>query len=108
MGNLERNEQRRLTRLHHAKTLLYNPALSKDVGQVLQASCSLPALKRPCGEQTPAMKLLNRRVDVNRLKRCRSETLHKVKADATTLLNTQKLDLGDVVDDIQVFEATHI
>lgn len=108
LENLERSEQRRLTRLQHAKTLLHNPALSKDVGQVLQASCSLPSLQRPCGDQTPAMKLLNRRVDVNRLKKCRSQILHKVKEDNTMLFKTKKSDLGAVVDEIRLFEATHI
>jgi len=68
LESLELNEQRRQSRLRQAKALLQTKSLSKEVSQKLQASCSLPELNDPCGEQTSVLQLLNRRVDVNRLR----------------------------------------
>jgi len=107
---IEQNEQRRLDRLKLNKSLLQTRSISRDVGRRLQASCSLPEIKNPCGapgQQTDALKLLNRRVDVNRLKKCRSELIQKQKSKATKLLNEKNMHLEEVMDDMRRFDEKH-
>jgi len=108
LESLEMNEQRRRSRLHQAKTILQSKSLSKEVSQRLQASMSLPNLEEPCGEQTPVFELLNRRVDVNRIKRCRSEAFAMQKAQVVKQAVTVGPELKELVDDIARFEDDNL
>lgn len=105
---LEQNEQRRRFRLRQAKTLLNTKALSKEVSQKLQASCSLPDLEEPCGEQTQVLQLLNRRVDYNRLKKCRSDMAMLQKQEVVKQAVVETPELKELVDDIRRFEETNL
>jgi len=108
LESLELNEQRRQSRLRQAKTLLQTKSLSKEVSQKLQASCSLPDLNDPCGEQTPVLQLLNRRVDVNRLKKCRSQMAIQQKAEVVKQAVVETPELKELCEDIRRFEDDNL
>lgn len=109
LESLEQNEQRRQTRLRQAKMLLQTRTFSKEIAQKLQASCSLPELGAdPCGEQTPVLELLNRRVDVNRLKKCRREMAEQQNKQVVKQAVVQTPDLKELIDDISRFESDNL
>jgi len=113
LESLENNEQRRRSRLHQAKTILQSKSLSREVSQRLQASmtCSLQNLEESCGEQTTVLQLLNRRVDINRMKKCRSElalqTLRAQEKQVAAWRGTGP-ELQELVDDIARFEDDNL
>lgn len=100
-------DRQRRHKLGETKALLRDPAMAKQVGRQFQASCSLPDLAQPYGAGFyPALRLLNRRVDVNRLKRCRSQLAMQKKQMHETV-NLQKTSaLQDVSQEIHSFEAS--
>lgn len=105
---LEKNEMRRQHRLQQAKTILQSKALSREVGKKLQASCSLPELESPCGDQTGVLQLLNRRVDINRLKKCRSDLVLQQNAVTVKQAVVETPELKELLEDIQRFEEDHL
>lgn len=109
LESLEQNEKRRQARLHHARALLHTKSLKHEINQKLQASCSLPDLgEDPCGEQTPVLKLLNRRVDINRLKKCRRELAYESKREVVKQAIVQTPELTELMEDISRFEEDHL
>jgi len=108
LESLELNEQRRRSRLLQAKAILQSKSLSREVSQKLQASCSLPNLDEPCGEQTPVLQLLNRRVDINRIKKCRSELALQQKATGVRQGPVDTLEMKSLLEDIGRFEDDNL
>jgi hypothetical protein len=88
--------------------MLQSRELSKEVSQRLQASCSLPELGEPCGEQTGVLQLLNRRVDVNRLKKCRSQMAIQQKAEVVKQAVVETPELKELCEDIRRFEDDNL
>lgn len=108
LETLDRRELSRKARLCQAKALLQTKTLAREVNQKLQASCSLPDLNaEPCGEQTAILQLLNRRVDVNRLKKCRLEAAYQEKANTIKQAVVETPELKALLDDIDHFENCH-
>lgn len=108
LESLEENEKRRQFRLRQAKAMLRSKDISKEVSQKLQASMSLPDLNEPCGEQTPVLQLLNRRVDVNRIKKCRSQMALQQKAEVVKQAVVVTPELKELLDDIDRFEGDNL
>jgi len=108
LDSMEFNHQRKMSRLRDAKSLLQSKSLSKEIGQQLQLSCSLPDLNDPCGEQTGVFQLLNRRVDVNKIKKCRSQLLQQQKAVVVRKAVTETPELKELLDDIRRFEDDNL
>lgn len=109
LESLHHNDQRRMARLRQAKTLLHTRSLSKDVNKKLQASCTLHDIEpEPCGELSPTMQLLNRRVDINRLKRCRTQLAQQQKHEDAKQAVVKVPELKEVVADIKRFESEHL
>jgi hypothetical protein len=108
LESLELNEQRRRERLRQAKTILHDRSLRKEISQKLQASCSLPDLTDPCGEQTSLLQLLNRRVDYNRLKKCRSEMSMTQRAEVVKQAVVETPELKELIEDIRRFEDDNL
>jgi hypothetical protein len=103
-----RHESRR-ARLSQAKALLNDRSLRHEVSQKLQASCSLPDLSaEPCGEQTSVLQLLNRRVDVNRLKHCRLQAAQRPKMNAQKYSAAQAAEFDALLEDINRFENDNL
>jgi hypothetical protein len=108
LNTLDRRDLSRKARLSHAKSLLRTKSLAKEISQKLQASCSLPDLNaEPCGEQTAILELLNRRVDVNRLKKSRQEASQQVKAHTIKQAVIDTPELKALTADIDSFESNH-
>lgn len=93
LAALRHNESVRLERLQQTKGLLR----SGIAGRTLQQACSLPSLVPPAfGSATPAMELMNRRVDVNRLRRTQ-----QTKARPTRdLVKARDQELGERLDEV--------
>lgn len=108
LESLQQNERRRQSRLRQAKTLLQTKPLAREVSQKLQASCSLPNLEEPCGEHSQILQLLNRRVDVNRLKKCRSQLAQQQQAEVVKQAVVETPELKELVEDIKRFEGDHL
>lgn len=103
---LQQSDERRMARLHQAKTLLQTRSLSKDLSRKLQLSCSIAEMRpEPCGELSPTMQLLNRRVDINRLKQCRTQLEKEAQQELVKQANFKPSEMKAVVSDIEKFET---
>lgn len=102
------NERRRLERLRSTKSLLQHSDTASGVNRVLHKSLSAVELSQPFGGQTQALQLLNRRVDVNRLRRSRIQLGVQVAQQRHDEAQ-DKLDCMDqVFSDIADFEAANV
>lgn len=108
LNSLELNEQRRQSRLYQAKAIMRNKSLSREVSQKLQASCSLPNLDEPIGDQTSVLQLLNRRVDINHLKKCRTQMAMQQKAEVVKQAVQETPELKELMADISRFEDDNL
>lgn len=98
-------ERRRLSILRETRALVQRPDLAKAVTQKLQASCSSPELSRPFGDRSSHALLMNRRFDVNRMKKCRAQMAQKVQLQTTRKLSNNSSDLDTLSKAILSFEA---
>mmetsp|Transcript_20815 Transcript_20815/g.39681 ORF Transcript_20815/g.39681 Transcript_20815/m.39681 type:complete len:269 (-) Transcript_20815:47-853(-) len=106
LQNLQQSDERRMARLRQAKTLLQTKSLSQDLSKKLQLSCSLAEIRpEPCGELSPTMQLLNRRVDINRLKHCRTQLAKEALQENAKQANFKPSEMKAVVSDIDKFET---
>lgn len=98
-------ERRRLNGLQRTKSLVQQPALAQKTEKLLTASCSLPELAKPVGAYTAAAQLMNRRVDVNRLRRCRTDLLKEQKRQLAAVEAEKAESRTKIHEEIDSFEA---
>jgi len=98
-------ERRRLNGLRRTKSLVQQPELAQKTEKLLTASCSLPELDKPCGAYTTAAQLMNRRVDVNRLRRCRSDMAKKQTRQLAAVEAKKVESRNKMQEEIDSFEA---
>jgi len=107
---LDYNERRRLDRLRSTKGLLQQSASAHAIGRELQRSCSSTELvgAAPFGSRTSALELLNRRVDVNRIRKAEKSRGSSLARRQRHVEEDKEVRLEEVVDSISDFEAAHL
>jgi len=106
---LDFHEQQRLEKLRQTRGLLQHGPTARQVGRTLQQVCSLPVLTGPAfGSATPAMELMNRRVDVNRLRRMQKQRGPANEREQRARLEEREARLEEVVDGLSAFERAHL
>jgi len=97
-------DQERTNRLQHTLSLVRTRQGVQLANQRLRESCSNPALARPLGDYTPAVRLLNRRVDVNRRRAERAKRIGEVQKQVVDTLATLMAQREEVAHAIEDFE----
>lgn len=105
---IDYNESRRLDRLRRTKSLLQCPDTAHHIEKVIQRSCSEPALTQPSVCQAPVLKLLNRRVDVNRMKHSRNQMTATMARECRQKNQDCAKQMSELFSAISGFEANHI
>mmetsp|Transcript_31425 Transcript_31425/g.56992 ORF Transcript_31425/g.56992 Transcript_31425/m.56992 type:complete len:261 (-) Transcript_31425:28-810(-) len=103
---LDSAERRRMDGLRRARSLVQMPVMAQETERLLQASCTLPELKHPCGDYTAAAMLMNRRVDVNRARKSRSDVRKEQKKVLAVAEAEQAIDRESLSAEIASFESS--